>query len=107
MPKTTTPPESFEAILAPHAGYHQAGGFWRCACLHTYEQIATPASDPGNEQPDMIAARHTQHLAEILIKAGAELAAPDPRARLRERAAAARREPEILRDGSIIVPDSR
>lgn len=99
---------SFEEILFPHAGYHRAGGFWRCSCLHTYEQIVTnTGGDPDREQENIIAARHAQHLQEVLLKAGAELPKPDPRQALRDRAARRQPEPEVLRDGSLIVPRRR
>lgn len=96
---------SFEEILFPHIQYVRAGGFWRCSCLHTYEQaLTTSTGDPDGEQEKIVAALHAQHLGEVLIKAGAQLPAPDPRQALRDRLASRDGGVRQLRDGSLEVP---
>ena len=87
---------TFQDLIYPHAAYLVAGGFYRCTCLHTYEQVLHIPKQDGSEasnvrdpqQEEIMAMRHAQHVAEVLIAAGCTLPAPDPRQRLAERAAA-------------------
>jgi hypothetical protein len=86
---TTTHPTDLAVLIAPHARYGIAGGYYRCECSHTYEAVIRAAEGCVDvEQQEIMRERHAQHIAEQLIAAGVELPAPDPRQALRDRVAA-------------------